>query len=419
MPNELNPNKLNAPSYQNQATFLFNKIFKKVASQFHQTYPNGASVKTNLSFFLKSLFTPPTSHQNIFGLDIGTSSIKLVQIVHAKAGLELANLWIEELPFASKLGTNQAVEEILKKIISENNIQGRVVASIGGDTVNIQSIQIPFMPDEEIPKALQWEARDELRIDLDNTVMDYVVLGQTDKSGTKQIDILLITVPKTVVLGLINAISKLGVIPYAFEPPPLAVVEAFGKDEFKQEGQVVGLLELGAGLTNLSIIVDGLLRFTRNIPISSSAFTDDIVDYCNIDRASAEKLKIKYGLGGISDDHPVETTGSSDERLRVSQAMNFKMEKLVPNIDHTFKFYLHQLSKLSVSNFDKLILSGGGALLKGLDKFLSSRLDVPVVIANPFKKIFIDEVRFDRKYLKTVAPRFSLSVGLALRKDGF
>ena len=81
------------------------------------------------------------------------------------------------------------------------------------------------------------------------------------------------------------------------------------------------------------------------------------------------------------------------------------------------EFYLHQLSDLTVCKFDKIILSGGGALIKGLDKFLSKRFMVPVEVANPFSKIRINEAKFDRKYLDAISPRFTLSVGLALRKD--
>lgn len=388
---------------------LFNKIFKKEFLSFNK----------ELSGSLKSLFIPPQAHQNIFGLDIGTTSIKLLQILHTKAGLELANLWSEELPFTSEPEKNrEVILGILKKIISADNIKGRIIASIGGGTVNIQTVKIPFMPEDEIAKALEWEAQESLAIDLEATSMDYIVLGETEKSGTRQIEILLITVPKAIVFELVNIINEVGFIPYAFEPPPLAIIEAFGQDELRAQGYVLGVLELGAALTNFSILVDGTLRFTRNLAIASSSLTDDIAEYLGVDKANAEKLKIKYGLTGFSS-LAGGGADSKDEAVRVAQAMNFKLEKLVSGLDHTFKFYLHQLSNLKVSNLDKLILSGGGALIKDLDKFLSARLSVPTIIADPFKRIIIDANKFSSDFLKENAPRFTLAVGLALRKDGF
>lgn len=414
-----NPKESTVSSTKKQIISTVNKFLKK-------DFSNAAQNTSGLpNFFpkqflsnLKSLLLPPQTNQDIFGLDIGTSSIKIVQITHTKAGLSLANYWSQNLPYLSGKVDKQATADFLKKIISLNNIKGAIVSSLGGDVVNIQLVKLPFMPEDEIAKALEWQAQDELSINLNDTAMDYIILGETNKMGTRQIEVLLITVPKALVYELVNTISELGLTPYAFEPPPLAVVEAFGVDELKAEGQVVGLLELGAGLTNLSIIVDGILRFTRNIPITSLGLTEDIASYCNVDKTTAERLKVEYGLSGIEGSACAKTEAPS-EALRVSQAISFKMEKLVSNIDHTLKFYLHQLSNLSNSNFDKLLLSGGGALIKGLDKFLSARLDVPVAIVNPFKKIFINEDKFDKKFLEENAPRFTLSVGLALRKDGF
>lgn len=416
------PQSQNAFSSTADSFSRFVKTFKKtfLNSSNNRPSPASGSALKQFSFAstLKQLLSPPQFKQDIFGLDIGTSAIKLVQIIHTKNGLELANLWIEELPYTSGASDKQVVKDALKKIISLNNIKGKVISSIGGDAVNIQSVKLPFMPEEEIAKALQWQAQDELSIDIEETAMDYIVLGETDKMGTRQIEVLLIAVPKAIVYDLVNTISELGLNPYAFEPPPLAVVEAFGKDELKAEGQVVGLLELGAGLTNLSIIVDGVLRFTRNIAITSSSLTEDIAEYCKVDKLSAEKLKVRYGVSGLLEGQPAQID-TTDEKMRVSQAMSFKIEKLVSNIDHTLKFYLHQVSNLTNANFDKLLLSGGGALTKGLDKFLSDRLNVPVSIVNPFKKIMINEAKFDRRFLEENAPRFTLSVGLALRKDGF
>ncbi len=414
----------NSASLQDKFLSPVKKIFKEVLLRPSDVSSTSASKqKKSLLSSLKELLTPPSTNQNIFGLDIGTSSIKLVQIVRSKSGLELANLWIEEIPLSLEQDKNKAIAtERLKEMISSHKIQGRIISSIGGHTVNIQAIKIPLMPEEEIAKAVAWEARDELSIDLKTTAIDYIVLGHTDKAGTKQIEVLVITVPRVIVSELVGAISELGLVPYAFEPPPLAVVEAFGQDELKAQGHVVGLLELGAGLANFSIIVDGVLHFTRNMPITCNALTQDIVDYCNVDLVTAEKLKNEYGLTGISEFSEADEgahDNTRDQRLRVAQAMNFKLEKLVSSMDHTFKFYLHQLSNLTVSSFDKIMLSGGGALIKDFDKFISKRFMAPVEVVNPFKKIHINEAKFDRKYLDAISPRFTLSVGLALRKDGF
>lgn len=205
------------------------------------------------------------------------------------------------------------------------------------------------------------------------------------KSGTRQIEVLIIAVPKTVVSELVTTINELGLTPHAFEPPPLGIAEAFDRDELKSQGRVLGILELGAGLTNFSILIDGILRFTRNIPITASAFTDDIAEYMAIDKLSAEKLKIRYGLTGLSE-APVSKDAATAESMRVTQAMNFKLEKLVSSIDHTFKFYLYQLSNLNVSNFDKLILSGGGALMKDLDTY-ENKLFAQAQLGNLLRKL--------------------------------
>lgn len=418
MPEKVEANNFLNPTPKNNVFSAYNKIFKKEFLKSLKVFPASTYFSTNFLSVFKNLFTPPQTRQNIYGLDIGTSSVKLLQIAHTKTGLELVDLWSEELPFAAESGKSlDAVREALKGIISRHDIKGRVIASVGGGVVNIQAIKIPFMPEDEIVKAIEWEAREGLSIDLETNSLDYVVLGETEKSGTRQIEVLVIAVSKTVVYELVSTINELGLIPHAFEPPPLAVIEAFGQDELRSHGHVLGILELGAGVTNFSITVDGILRFTRNIPITSSGITDDIAEYLNVDKLSAEKLKIQYGLNGLS--AAATVTDAANEATRVAQAMNFKLEKLISSIDHTFKFYLHQLSNLNVSNFDKLILSGGGALIKGLDKFLSGRFGVEVIIANPFKKIIINEEKFNRAYLNENAPRFTLAVGLALRKDGF
>ena len=404
---------------------LLSPFFKKFKKNLNQKSGFQASKNSSRDFFkslLKAIFTPPQLSKNIYGLDIGSSAIKLIQINRGKSGLELTDFFIEELPKGIQPGY-EVVKEILKKLILKHKIQGNVVASIGGDTVNIQTIRIPFMPEEEIAKALRWEAQDELSIDLNSTSMDYIVLGEADKSGTRQFEVLLITVPKSVVAELVNSIRDIGLNPHAFEPPALAVVEAFGSDKLRKEGRVLGILDLGARLTNFSIVIDGSLRFTRNIPIASDLLTEEIASYCGVDKIKAENLKIEYGLSGFFDSQALDKlnqdTGALNEKLCVYQAVSFKIEKLINIIEHTFKSYLHQLSTLNITGFDKLILSGGGALIKDLDKILSSRFNIPVIVANPFERILIDSGKFDSVYIKRNAPRFTLAVGLALRKDGF
>jgi type IV pilus assembly protein PilM len=276
---------------------------------------------------------------------------------------------------------------------------------------------LPEMPQEEIDKAVRWEAKEKLLVEEESYIIDYVVLGEVKSAQQAQKEILFFSVPKKEIMDSYGLVSTLGLRIAAIRPGFLAAFQGLDNKSVWGENEVAGFLDIGAGSTQFSIISEGYVRFNRRFNISGDSITRSLADYCRVSYEEAERDKRSIGMSRMALEEDRKDGGVSTQPLvRISHAVGLHLDQLITEIQHTFNYYALQISSSPISKIDRLIITGGGASMKGIAEFFKNRLNIPVDVPNPLSYIKSGmEGQAITRYLDS-GPRFSAAIGLAQRQ---
>lgn len=340
------------------------------------------------------------------GIDIGTNSFKIAQILPAKDGFVLSDLVIEE--FSRELISNpekkkELIPQILKMILEKHRLQlpCQCYASLSSSLIQIKTLRLAPMPKEEIDSAVRWEMQQTSQRKLEDISYDYMVFEEEvlNKEAT---EILVFVSEKKDILEYIQILNAAGINPLAIEPDSVSIISCLNFMNQINPNEIAIVLEMGAGVSTLNIIENRQLRLVRAVALNCNTFSSAIKDCFSISLEEAEDKKRVFDC--------LELEGANANILKQ------QVDNLILDIEHTFKYYSYQLTRSRVGWFNRIILSGGCALLKNIDKYLSKHLEVPVEIADPLRRLSISqEVSNNFPALKNIAPRLSACIGLALR----
>lgn len=372
---------------------------------------------------------------NAIGLDIGTSSIKAVELTNLSDNkILVANFCKEQISAESTEGLEIAKKEeltklALKKLLEKTHFKTkRAVVSLLGDDVVIRYVKLPFMSKEELKNAIKYEAEQYIPFNIDNVVLDCQILGEEIVESQKKLNCILVAAKEDAVNRIISLIGSVGLEPAVIDCDVFAIQNSYEANYGVKENETVALINIGARLVSLNIFEDGITRFARDIQFGSNMLIKDISKEFKSDFQSSEKIIIEEA-SIIIESEEVEITrlpDKTDRSFKIFDTIVSNLTKLVGEIRRSFDFYEAQAKKRAVN---KVVISGGGSLIKNLDKFLSEKLKVKVEYHNPFTAI--SPVRnnisngtnqnYDAAPSGTVAPggtaapMFAVSFGLAVR----
>ncbi|OGZ33993.1 MAG: hypothetical protein A2Y98_00825 [Candidatus Portnoybacteria bacterium RBG_19FT_COMBO_36_7] len=349
------------------------------------------------------------SKSSAFGLDISDLSIKIALLKQTGKHIQLASFGRQDIPEnVIESGVIKKEEELIslmKKAVSEAKGQKIktefCVVSLPETESYIRVIQLPKIKQEEIPEAIKWELEANIPVPLDELYFDWQEITRTS-SQKNHLNVLIGALPKTLVDPYFNVIKKAGLSPLAFEIESVATARALIKEEVSAESVII--IDLGGKKTTLAVFGDDTILFTTGLPISSTELIYDIAKNLKVDKEKARDMKFKIGLD------------ESKEDEKIYRAMEPRILGLVEEIKKYIDYF--QASRIGYSgkqSISKILLCGGGANLKGLPAFLSSRLKIGVSVGNPWVNIFdstsaeLPEITFDDSLSYTTA------LGLALR----
>ncbi|MFB0564890.1 MAG: type IV pilus assembly protein PilM [Candidatus Aminicenantaceae bacterium] len=349
--------------------------------------------------------------KELVGLDIGSYSIKAVELKskkkEGKEFYELAHLGYEILPHDAIVeGTiidTTAVAEIIKIIFEENNISNKnVVISISGNSVIIKKLSLPMMDSDELAESIIWEAKHNIPYAFEEINIDYTVLPHPQKSEGKDLDILLVAAKKDKIENYSNVIHQAQKNLKAIEVDVFTLQNALeiNYPEIFNE-KTIAIINIGATVTNIIVIERGNPQLFRDLSMGGIFFTENIRNELNISFDVAEKL-----LKGIL----VESVDTE----KIEKALSMNTKELLDEIDKTFSFY--EVGEKNDKKIDLILLSGGLAKLKGLDKHFEQRLKIETKIFNTFRNIQINEKKFPLAKIQDMTPFFGVALGLASGK---
>ncbi len=346
-----------------------------------------------------------TKKKDLVGIDIGTSSVKLVQLWQSKDGYHLQNIGIVPLPpeaiVDNSLMDTAAVVDAVKNLIVSLGIKAKDVAcSISGNAVIIRKIPVPSMTNEELEEQIAWEAEQYIPFDIKDVHLDFHVLGP-DAMDQGKMQVLLVASKKDIINDYTAVFADAGLTLGVMDVDGFAVQNAW---ELNYEGapdQVVALVNIGASIMNINIVRDDTSLFTRDVQMGGNLYTEEIQKQIGVSAQEAESMKL---LAGEVAKQPLR-----DVIGRVN-------ESIAQEIRRSIDFY-----NSTVANEDHvsaLCMSGGCAKVVGLREAVHERLDMDVAILNPFAAIKYNEKDIDPEYLQEIAPLMAVCVGLAIRRVG-
>jgi type IV pilus assembly protein PilM len=354
-------------------------------------------MKLDLPFFKK---------HDLLSLDIGSNSIKLVQLSKGKQGWQLVNLGIAYLPpeaiVDGSIIDSLTVADTIRNLVKEHGGKIKEVASaLTGHSVIIKKVSLPVMTEDELAESIQWEAEQYIPFPITDVNLDFQILG-AETEGGGQMDVMLVAVKKDVINDYINVIIDAGLEPVVMDVDSFALENLLEANYNIAPNENMAIVNVGASITGLSILVGGVTVFTRAIPMGGNQFAEEIQKEISISFKDAEAVKLGQEVEGVDPN----TITSIVERLS---------EKLAIEIKRSIDFFLGGSSGVYVN---KVFLSGGASRAKGFSSTVEKGTMIPVEMINPFKNIVCNEKAFEPNYLQEMAPHFAVGVGLAMRRVG-
>ena len=340
--------------------------------------------------------------KTIVGLDVGSSSIKAVELKRSRVGIQVAHLGVE--PLASDIVVDSmivdsgTVSSAISKIFSENLIKSRSVAtSVSGHSVIVKKISLPPMSDQELAETIQKEAAQHIPFDIADVSIDYQVLSE-DGAGP-QMDVLLVAVKKDKILNYTNVLSMAGKTPSIVDIDAFALQNCYEYNYEPAPGSTVALLNLGASVMNINIVKGTSPLFTRDVSVGGHQYTDSLQKELDLSFDDAESLKLGRKVGTVSE----------DAKMPILQQVT---EIIVLEIQKTFDFFR---ATAAGEHIEKIFLAGGSSKVPGLMESLRQEFSLPVEILNPFQKIAPPTEGPAAQLVEQNAGQLAVAVGLALR----
>lgn len=344
--------------------------------------------------------------KNALGLDIGSSSIKLVQLKESKKGVQLANFSMAPLPSEAivdgALMNATAVVDTIQGMIQAQKLKTKEVAlSISGHSVIIKKISLPAMTPEELDESIKWEAEQYIPFDVNDVYLDYQILQSRPEQG--QMDVLLVAAKKEIVDEYTGLVREAGLEPIVVDVDVFTIQNCFELGYGYPPGETIVLIDIGSSTININVISNGITTFTRDISMGGNQFTEEIQKQLSVSYDEAEAYKLG-GERGVDADSVVPQ--------EVERVLSSVSESMASEIHRSLDFYLATSSEGRMS---KIYLSGGTAKVPSLARAVENKVGVAVELIDPFRNIQIDPKLFNLDYINEVRPLAAVAVGLGLR----
>ena len=345
------------------------------------------------------LFGGKKSRQ-IIGLDIGSSSIKAVELKSTKAGYELVGFGMESLApdtvVDGAIMDAPQVANAISKIFDAERIKTKNVAtSVSGHSVIVKRVPLPLMTEDELYDRIPSEASQHIPFDIADVNLSYQLLESMDS----QMDVLLVAVKKDKILNHTNVLAQVGKTPMIVDIDAFALQNCFEVNYEPDAAQTVALLNIGASVMNINIVRGGIPLFTRDVSVGGNQYTDALQKELDLSFEDAERLKKGETLPSVTDEQKQQILRS------VSDIVTLEIQK-------TFDFFR---ATASGENIQRIVVAGGTARVPGLVDLLREEFAMPVEELNPFRRVLINPGRHSDDQIREYAPRLVIAVGLALR----
>jgi type IV pilus assembly protein PilM len=332
-----------------------------------------------------------------FGLDIGSTAIRLVQL--RRGGEHPALVAYGALPVPSNLTSSDSkmdqdkVADLIKQLVRENRVTLKnVVVGLSANKVFATVITTPKLDNSQLAKAIRYQAEQYIPMALDQVKLDWAVIDQS-KDG-KTLEVLLVAAPNSAIDKYVSILEKAGLEPLALEPNATAVARAL----MPVNNLAVVVVDFGSLDSDISIVWNNAPRLVRSVSVGGTTLVRSVAQNLGLDEVQANQFTFKFGL-----------TQSKLEG-QVFKAIKPTLDNLVSEVEKSTKYFLGRYPDVKL---EKLVVTGAASSLPELGPFLANSTGLPVEFGNAWVNVSYPSALQDK--LMGLSVEYAAAVGLAGR----
>lgn len=350
-----------------------------------------------------------------FGLDMGSNSIKVVELAMRDGQWHLQTFGYHPVPsgaiFSESDIDQKDLGKLLRELVLESRISTRrVVAAFPESLIFTRVIEVPMVNEADFGAAIEWQAEQYVPMPLSEVRLSWMILDKnvgankdsSEKLPTKgKAKVLLVAAPNALVTRYVNTLQVAGLQPLAMETETVAVTRSLSQLK-NIESPTTLIMSVGASTTDLAVVDKGVIQFTRSIGTGGVALARAIAQELGFDMNQAEEYKKAYGL--------------LEDQLegKIMQVIKPVFDVTVDEVERAIMFYQTQNPG---NNIKRVVLTGGTAQLPGLVVFLANTLGLEVQIGNPWGNVVVpDEFKVKTDQLENQVT-YAVAAGLAMREN--
>ena len=339
----------------------------------------------------------------VIGLDISSTSVKLLELSRSGDRYRVESYSVKPLPpnavVEKNIADSAAEAEVIRSMVKQSKTKLKHAAvAVAGSAVITKVIDMPAELNEDAMESqIAAEADQYIPFPLEEVALDFEIQGVSPRNP-EQVEVLLAACRRENVEVREQVLAESGLLAEKVDIEAYCMERAFeliAEQLEDQEGQVVAIIDIGATMTTLSVLVDGKTIYTREQLFGGRQLTEEIQRRYGLSREEAGLAKKQ---GGLPDDYDMEVLAP------------FK-DAVVQQVTRSLQFFF---SASQYNDVDYIILAGGVASLEGLVNVIEEKLGTQTVVANPFARMSVSS-RVNAASLATDAPALMIVTGLAMR----
>lgn len=345
-----------------------------------------------------------SSKQSYLGVDFGSAGIKLVELMNEKGRARLLTYaFVERAPgemAQNYLDTPKETAELLKKMMkrartaSRKTVSALPISSVFSSIITVQKTA----KREEMEEAVRWQAKKLIPLPLEEMTIDWKpIAAVAPKPEDKYVEILLTGAAKTLIKKYVDIFSAAGLELISLETEALALIRSLvGRDRSSAL-----LLDIGGTRSNILIVENGIPYVSRSVAIGGRTVTKEVAGVLAMPDDQAETMKI--------DASAISSLYSGGSFPKVFEKV---LAPIVTELNYSSNLFTGQKANEG-KRIEKIVLSGGGALLPGLAEYLAKAMNMRVYVGDPWARVVYPDSL--KPVLGQIGPRYGVAVGLAMR----
>lgn len=336
------------------------------------------------------------AHNKVLGLDIGSSSVKMVELTKDRSGYSVNSAAILDIPGVAEKSDQENTLQIIRESLESSDFQAdSVVCGVCGPEVAVRNFKFPTLQRNEVESAIMLEASQICPFDVTHSTVDYQLLP--DKEGN--VSGILVAAKNSRIDEKRQIAEGLSFHNIIVDVDGLALINCFNELEKSETGRSTSVFNVGSSFVNLAFIGNGSPPFIRDMVYAGN----DIIKVV-ADEVGDTPENIKRILFGEAE--------SEKPEFELTENLKKGCKKLIVDIKETLRYHR---THTKLATVEKIFVCGGFSLVKGFIEILNEQLSAEVILWNPFEKMSLDENFLKEIDLQEKGPALAVAAGLAMR----